>query len=109
MVSMLRTLSRPMTPQTNFYCGFDLISATVCAHTLLAASTNGSESTVILDLKKDWRFKSSPNHEGFYASFPIMADASFGDKSAISYPIGESIDQLAMSIESSDSLFLRIC
>lgn len=61
--------------------------ATVCAHSLLAAQA-GSSGLVVLDLKKDWRFKGE-QHQGFYASHPIMMSPAFGDPSTEPYAVGK--------------------
>ncbi|KAM0793084.1 hypothetical protein ACM66B_000567 [Microbotryomycetes sp. NB124-2] len=63
----------------------------ICSHTQLKASATGEKDPlVVLDISKDWRFKTNSFGEynsGFYAAAPIMLPAPLGDDVG-SYPGG---------------------
>lgn len=69
-----------------------LCGGTCCAHTMLKASTTGTqEPLVVLDFAKDWRFRKNgfaPYDKGFYAAAPILVPAPLGDNEADVYPAG---------------------
>ena len=70
----------------------DMLVGTCCAHTMLKASTTGTqEPLVVLDFTKDWRFRKNgfaPYDKGFYAAAPILVPAPLGDDEADEYPAG---------------------
>jgi hypothetical protein len=72
--------------------GLDILAGTCCAHTMLKASTTGTqEPLVVLDFTKDWRFRKNgfaPYGKGFYAAAPILVPAPLGDDEAEEYPAG---------------------